>query len=132
MAMEGDGRPVAWVTSVDVPDPGRAWSALSDLRGRTGLVPVLLDGQEDEEDYFFFAPASVAEIDQLDAATVLTELWDGEHQDTSDPAVFWDAPLSMEFPAWTSRRRAGTACLTSPPQSSTWRWTRPPTRNWSG
>jgi hypothetical protein len=97
LAMEGGGQPVAWVTSVDVPDPGRIWSALSGLRGDTGLVPVLLDGGEDEEDYFFFRPVGSAEIDQLDAATTLAALWDGRYEDTSGPAALWDAPLSNRF-----------------------------------
>jgi hypothetical protein len=91
------GEPVAWVTSVDVPDPGRVWAALSDLRGQTGLVPVLLAGDEAEENHFFAAPADVAEIDRLDAATVLTALWDGQREDTSGPAVLWDTPLSKRF-----------------------------------
>ena len=97
MAFEGHSQPVAWVTGVDVPDPGRVWSALSDLRGQTGLVPVLLDGGEDEEDYFFARPASSAEIDRLDPTTVLRELWDGNHEDTSGPAPMFDAPLSTRF-----------------------------------
>jgi len=59
----GSGQPVAWVTGVDVPDPGRVWSALSELREQTGLVPVLLEGEEDEEDYFFTGPADISEID---------------------------------------------------------------------
>ena len=97
VASEGDGRPVAWVTSVDVPHPGRVWSALSDLRGQTGLVPVLLDGGEDEADYFFYWPPSTPEIDRLDPATVMAAMWDGEHEDTSGPAVRFDAPLSSRF-----------------------------------
>jgi hypothetical protein len=97
MAVEGGGQPVAWVTGVDVPDPGWVWSALSGLRGQTGLVPVLLDGAEDDGDYFFFRPADTAEIDRLDAATTLAALWDGQYQDTSGPAVLLDAPLSNRF-----------------------------------
>ena len=93
----GSGQPVAWVTGVDVPDPGRVWSALADLREQTGLVPVLLEGEEDEEDYFFTGPADISEIDRLDPATVLTALWDGKHEDTSGPAVMFGAPLSMRF-----------------------------------
>jgi hypothetical protein len=97
VAFEDSGPPVAWVTSMDVPDPGQVWSALSDLRGETGLVPVLLDGEEDVDDYFFHRPAGPAEIDRLNPVTVLTALWDGNHEDTSGPAVMFDAPLSTQF-----------------------------------
>jgi len=97
MAFEGDGEPVAWVTSVDVPGPGRVWSALSDLHGQTGLMPVLLDGGEDEHDYFFCWPPKIAEVDRLDAGRVLAALWDGQFEDTSGPAELYDTPLSREF-----------------------------------
>jgi hypothetical protein len=97
MAVEGDGEPVAWVTSVDVPDSGRVWFALSDLRGQTGLMPVLLDGGEDEQDYFFYWPPKVAEVDRLDAGTVLAAFWDGQFEDTSGPAELYDTPLSNQF-----------------------------------
>jgi len=97
MAVEGDGEPVAWVTGADVPDSGRVWSALWDLRGQTGLMPVLLDGGEDEQDYFFYWPPKVAEVDRLDAGTVLAAFWDGQFEDTSGPAELYDTPLSNEF-----------------------------------
>jgi hypothetical protein len=58
---------------------------------------VLLDGGEDEEGYFFARPASSAEIDLLDSATVLAALWDGNHEDTSGLAAMFDAPLSTRF-----------------------------------
>jgi len=96
-ALEGDGEPVAWVTGVDVPDPGRVWSALTDLWGETGLVPVLLDGGEDEQDYFFYWPPMTAEIDRLDAAAVLGAEWDAQFGDTSGPAELYDTPLSSGF-----------------------------------
>jgi hypothetical protein len=81
-----------------VPEPGLAWSALSGLREQTGLVPVLLNGEENDEDYFF-QPADVAEIDQLRAAVVLATLWepDSRYEDTGDVAPLWDAPLSRRF-----------------------------------
>lgn len=65
--------------------------------GQTGLVPVLLEGGEGEEGYFFHRPGGSPEIDRLDPATVLAALWDGKHEDTSGPAVMFDAPLSMRF-----------------------------------
>lgn len=96
-AFAGDGEPVAWVTSVDVPEPGRVWAALSGLRGQTGLMPVLLDGEEDGENYFFHWPPNTEEVDRLDAGTVLSAFWDGQFEDTSGPAGLYDMPLSREF-----------------------------------
>lgn len=74
-AAEGTGPLVAWVTTTDVPGPGPVWSALSSLRGQTGLVPVLLDGQDDVARYFYGQPADVAEIDRFDAAAFLAARW---------------------------------------------------------
>jgi len=68
---EGAGEPVAWVTTQPVPDPGRVWSALSDAHLETGLVPVVLTDGEKDRDYFFSAPDDLAELDHLDAASVL-------------------------------------------------------------
>ena len=68
---EGPGEPVAWVTTQPVPDPGRVWSALSDAHLETGLVPVVLTDGEKDEDFFFSAPDDLAELDHLDAASVL-------------------------------------------------------------
>ncbi len=73
------GEPVVWVTTQAVDDPGPVWSALADLHPQTGLVPVLLtdDPEEDAEDFFFFDPPGASEIDHLDAREVLAESWDG-------------------------------------------------------
>ena len=119
-AFEGGGRgqPVAWVTGVDVPDPGPVWSALSDLRGQTGLVPVLLEGGEDDQAYFFCRPGSSAEIDRLEPATVMTALWDGMHEDTSGPASCLTPRSASGSSGWTGLRREGTAWPTSPVRSS--------------
>ncbi|HEY1344759.1 MAG TPA: DUF4253 domain-containing protein [Streptosporangiaceae bacterium] len=68
---EGPGEPVAWVTTQPVPDPGRVWSALSDAHLETGLVPIVLTDGEEDEDFFFSAPDDLAELDHLDAASVL-------------------------------------------------------------
>ena len=68
---EGPGEPVAWVTTQPVPDPGRVWSALSDAHLETGLVPIVLTDDEKDEDFFFSAPDDLAELDHLDAASVL-------------------------------------------------------------
>jgi hypothetical protein len=68
---EGAGEAVAWVTTQPVPDPGLIWSALSDAHLETGLVPIVLTDGEKDEDFFFSAPADLAELDHLDAASVL-------------------------------------------------------------
>ena len=68
---EGAGEPVAWVTTQPVPDPGLIWSALSDAHLETGLVPVVLTDGEKDENFFFSAPDDLAELDHLDAASVL-------------------------------------------------------------
>lgn len=91
--------PVAWVTSRAVPDPGRAWAALHDLHSGTGLVPILLpdDAVAESEDFYFYDPVGADAIDQVDAAETLTVLWDGEHQDMSEPVHLFEAPLSRDF-----------------------------------
>ena len=68
---EGAGEAVAWVTTQPVPDPGLIWSALSDAHLETGLVPIVLTDGEKDEDFFFSAPDDLAELDHLDAASVL-------------------------------------------------------------
>jgi uncharacterized protein DUF4253 len=68
---EGSGEAVAWVTTQPVPDPGRVWSALSDAHLETGLVPIVLTDGEEDEDFFFSAPDDLAELEHLDAASVL-------------------------------------------------------------
>src|SRR4029077_6084352 len=67
---EGAGEAVAWVTTQRVPYPGLIWSALSDAHLETGLVPIVLTDGEKDEDFFFSAPADLAELDHLDAASV--------------------------------------------------------------
>jgi hypothetical protein len=77
--------PVAWVTSTAVPDPGRVWLTLRDMRAQTGLVPVLLDDDPgaDAEDYFFYDPVDPRLIDGTDPARLLAEGWHdpGEDED---------------------------------------------------
>src|SRR5690348_4598949 len=74
--MEGSGEPVAWVTTEPVPDAGLAWSALSDASRETGLVPILLASGEESEDHFFYSPADISQLDDLDAGEVLAGLWE--------------------------------------------------------
>lgn len=101
----GPGEPVAWVTTVPVPDAGRVWSALSDTREETGLVPVMLTDSEKSEGFFFHAPSDVAELDRLDAADVLAMLWDRSMPPDEEEEEFEGghgtalrAPFSRQFP----------------------------------
>lgn len=99
--MDGPGDPVAWVTTRPVPDAGLAWSALSDLYQQTSLVPVLLTDSERDEDFYFYAPADVADLDHLDAADMLRTLWDQSmplNQVDDFHAVSERAPFSRQFP----------------------------------
>lgn len=91
--------PVAWVTSRAVPDPGRAWAELRDLHSGTRLVPILLpdDAVAESEGFYFCDPVGADAIDQVDAAGVLTALWDDAHQDMSKPVHLFDAPLTRDF-----------------------------------
>src|SRR5260370_37497080 len=91
--------PVAWVTGRAVPDPGRAWAALHDLPCDTGLVPILLpdDAVAESEDFYFYDPVGADAIDQVDAAEMLTVLWDDAHQDMSEPVHLFEAPLTRDF-----------------------------------
>jgi hypothetical protein len=100
--MDGPGEPVAWVTTQPVPDPGLAWSALSDAHPQTGLVPILLTSGEEGEDYFFFRPADVSQLDHLDAAEILAGLWEhrmpSDDEEDSDHLAAIRGPFSSQFP----------------------------------
>ena len=101
--IDGTGEPVAWVTTTLVPDAGLAWSALSDAHQQTGLVPVLLTSDEQDEDYFFYNPADVSQLDHLDAAEVLAERWEGkmcsdEEEEDGDYLAAIRGPFSSQFP----------------------------------
>jgi hypothetical protein len=90
--------PVAWVTRRTVPDPGLVWSALTDLYGETGLVPVVLNDDEDDVDDLFMEPCDVAELDPLDPAELLATRWQGELDDDDDEEpVHWETPRVNEF-----------------------------------
>src|SRR5215467_5357172 len=78
------GEPVAWVTSHTVPDPGLVWSALTDVHGENGLVPVVLNDEDDVVDDLFMDPCDVAEIDRLDVGELLATRWRGELDDDED------------------------------------------------
>ena len=103
--------PVAWITIEAVPEPGRVWAALSAARPQTGLVPFLLGGLYgdprrpwDTEE--FEPPADPSELDEIDAAEVLAEMWDGwmpsdeeeEDEESGEELVEMRAPFGKQFP----------------------------------
>lgn len=116
------GEPAAWVTHVDVPDAGRVWAALSEMQHETGLVPLLLGSLPGEptrpwDQEEFFDPIDPAEADQMDAADVLKERWDGETHEVDELGQGEDpefaeyiagaiAPFSREFPGLAPREDA--------------------------
>jgi hypothetical protein len=91
--------PVAWLTERTVPDPGLIWSALTDLHGETGLVPVILNDEADDYNDLFMEPCDVAELDRLDAAELLATRWEGELDDDEDDrgTGFPGTPRVTEF-----------------------------------
>jgi hypothetical protein len=114
-AAYGSGAPVAWATQQPVPEAGKVWAALSGQHSETGLVPFLLRGLDetterpwDEEE--FEDPADVTQLERVDAATVLREMWDGtayevgfegvdgEDEDEDEMVVAMRAPFSRQFP----------------------------------
>jgi hypothetical protein len=92
-----DGEIVAWVTEDAVAEPGRVWAALQQVHTDTGLVPVLLDPEDNLADFFFaggvdtsiiaalrlFDPAELPDTILITAVT-LGELSFGPHA-TDDP-----------------------------------------------
>src|SRR5215469_2208867 len=78
---DGLGTPVAWVTRDAVADAGLVWSALSDLHGQTGLVPVVVHEDADGLEDLFMAPCDVAELDHLDPAELLEARWEGDRDE---------------------------------------------------
>jgi hypothetical protein len=97
-------KPVAWVTTRPVPDAGRVWSALSDAREQSGLVPVLL-ADDGADDAYFYSPSGISELGHLDAAAVLSCLWkdsvptaEDEEFDRRPAADRPPAPFGREFP----------------------------------
>jgi hypothetical protein len=90
---------VAWVTLRTVQDPGLAWSALTDLHGETGLVPVVLNDDADDYDDLFMEPCDVGEIDRLDVSELLATRWEGDLEDDADddPMPPVTMPRSNEF-----------------------------------
>lgn len=108
--------PVAWVTLQPVPDPGRLWQILSAAHQETGLVPILLSGLGGDardtrrpwDDGEFDAPADITQLERMDAASVLREMWDGtayeddeydwDEEEEDEEMVAMRAPFSRQFP----------------------------------
>ena len=95
---------VAWVTEGPVTDPGGLWSALSEARPDSGLVPVLLtagsppDGQPADElpSFGFCRPAEVSRMDRMSAEQLLADNW--AHARFDDLAATSRAPFGATFP----------------------------------
>lgn len=115
----GSGGPVAWATAQPVPDPGSAWSALSDASLATGLVPFLLATLDETmpaglagmlpanergrpwDNDEFDDPADIRELDQMNAVQLLAELWDGQVPSEEEDDDEWRgmrAPFQRQFP----------------------------------
>lgn len=104
--------PVVWVTNTPVADPGGAWSALSDMSGRTGLMPFLAapmrsDQRRPWDSGEFNDPEDMARLDHIDAAAVLKHCWDNrlsldpaeyEDSDTVEWVAAQIAPFGRDFP----------------------------------
>jgi Domain of unknown function (DUF4253) len=119
-AADGSGGPMAWVTLQPVPDPGRVWAALSTAHQETGLVPILLSGLGGDaqdtrrpwDNGEFDAPADVAQLERMDAASVLREMWDStayegddedwDEEEEDEEMVAMRAPFSRQFPGLAS------------------------------
>jgi Domain of unknown function (DUF4253) len=115
-AADGSGGLTAWVTLQPVPDPGRVWAALSAAHQETGLVPILLSGLSGDaqdtrrpwDNGEFDPPADVAQLERMDAASVLQEMWDGtayegddedwDEEEEDEEVVAMRAPFSRQFP----------------------------------
>jgi hypothetical protein len=84
--------PVAWGTDEPVQDVATLWLALSAMAAQTGLQPVRLIDPDPED--VFGDPPDVAQLDDMDAAAILKEWWDGK----ASPDFAEYAPFSREFP----------------------------------
>lgn len=113
----GSGEPVAWATSRPLLDAGKVWAALSDAHAETGLVPILLKGLDETtrrpwDEQEFEDPADTTQLEHMDAASVLREMWDGtayevgfedaDEEDEDEGVVAMRAPFSKRFPGLAS------------------------------
>jgi hypothetical protein len=93
----------AWATVDPVPDSGRVWAALSGLHSQTGLIPILLDGQDGgaRDPLDLFRPEDPREADGMNAGTMLESLWRDwvSWPDQDDPeAIERRRPFTLDWP----------------------------------
>lgn len=102
-----EGEPVAWRTQAPVPDAGPVWSALSALHSQTGLVAVLEPVGLGDLEVSLWDTAAVADVDQVDVAALLGQLWADRFPEPSpvdpegDEQRHWAdmaAPFTSRFP----------------------------------
>jgi len=104
-ADDGSGQPVAWVTLEQLADVGAVWASLSAAHPETGLAPILLSGLDgiperpwDAEE--FDKPADVTELERMDPATVLRNMWDSTAYEVPfNPAEEYFYPAHRKSPA---------------------------------
>jgi hypothetical protein len=108
----GDGDPVAWMTEALVPEPGPAWSALSELHAQTGLVPILepaiRSGGLTYLQYSCRETATIADVDETDPAALLEHRWTDCFPEAWQTGPDWDeerqwaedmaAPFTSQYP----------------------------------
>jgi hypothetical protein len=102
--------PVAWVTGRTLADAGLVWLALSSVGEQTGLVPILLEDDEDEDDYFFEDQfelggytSSSERLEELAGEVILEARWQGNLPSEAEEADYPDfaarrAPFARSFP----------------------------------
>jgi hypothetical protein len=96
------------------------WAALSAAHQETGLAPILLSGLGGDaqdtrrpwDNGEFDAPADVTQLERMDAATVLREMWgstacegddeDWDEEEEDEEMVAMRAPFSRQFPGLAS------------------------------
>ncbi|GLZ14627.1 hypothetical protein Acsp04_48620 [Actinomadura sp. NBRC 104425] len=107
-------RPALWVSDEPLPDAGRHWLRLYDLRHETGLYPLLLEGLAGDPGRPWHDgelwPGSVAAIDALDAENVLEKAWHSvtegaEHGPLSGPWPGLAPPGEADADADAAARR---------------------------
>lgn len=86
----GEGEPVAWRTQTPFPDPGPVSSALPALPGQTRLVPVLEPVSWGDLEASCWDTAAIADLDQVDVAALLEELWADRYPEPSQVSPGWD------------------------------------------
>jgi Domain of unknown function (DUF4253) len=98
---------VAWITDELVTNPGRTWLSLSEMAPETGLQPFLMPDASYGPEQWFVDPRDPGEIDGVDAAEILRDLW---HEDVDDEWVQQERyPFGSTFPGLAARADAALA-----------------------